>query len=70
MAVVRILGVALLLGACAPLRPWERGELAHRLMRADDPPRLEARKIELHVLWAREASAGAAGETGGGCGCN
>jgi uncharacterized protein DUF4266 len=69
---VRLVALASLLSCAplAPLRPWQRGELAHRLMRADDPARIEARKAELHALWAREASVGAAGESGGGCGCN
>ncbi|MEK6606467.1 MAG: DUF4266 domain-containing protein [Myxococcota bacterium] len=65
-----ILVIALGALGCAPVRPWERGTLAHRCMRADDAPRVDARKWELHVLWAREASVGAAGEAGGGCGCN
>jgi hypothetical protein len=67
---VRRIALALGLASCAPLQPWQRGELAHPMMRADVPARVEAKKALLHVLWAREASVGAAGEAGGGCGCN
>ncbi|HEV8324175.1 MAG TPA: DUF4266 domain-containing protein [Myxococcota bacterium] len=52
---------------CAPLRPWERGLLAHRCM--DPRARPEARRARLHLLTAREASRGGEGESGGGCGC-
>jgi hypothetical protein len=69
------LGAALLaaaaLGAagvgCAPVRPWERSLLAHRCMTPDSRP--EETKARLHMLGARESARGAAGETGGGCGC-
>ena len=66
----RVLSLLLAVGcmaACAPVRPWERGRLAHRCMRPDARP--EEKRAEQHMLTAREASRGATGETGGGCGC-
>lgn len=66
---MRAILLGLALSACAPVAPWERGTLARRPMRTDDPARVEARKTQLHMLGAREASAGASGDAGGGCGC-
>lgn len=57
----------LLLGACAPVRPWERSILASDCMRPDARP--EESRARAHMLGAREASQGATGERGGGCGC-
>ena len=61
---------ALLLGvaACRPVKPWQRGTLAHPCM--TDDGRREERRAREHMLGARESSQGASGETGGGCGCN
>ncbi len=63
-----LLLLALLLGACAPVRSWQRGTLAHRCMRPDARP--EETRARNHMLGARESAQGASGESGGGCGCN
>ena len=68
---VALLLAAVLAGSmalgCASVRPWERRLLAHRCL--DPEARPEELRAELHMLGAREASRGAAGDTGGGCGC-
>lgn len=57
-----------LLGAgCEPVHAWDRGLLAHPAMRSDMRP--EETRARNHMLGAREASQGASGERGGGCGC-
>lgn len=61
------LAVLLLCFGCAPVRPWERGTLAHRCMTPDSRP--EEARARQHMLGARESSRGASGESGGGCGC-
>lgn len=66
-AALCLLIAPLVAGACAPVRPWERGTLAHPCMRADARP--EESRAKNHMLGAREASQGASGERGGGCGC-
>lgn len=53
--------------ACEPVRAWERGLLSHPAMRSDTRP--EETRARNHMLGAREASQGASGERGGGCGC-
>lgn len=67
---VRRLAIAVLLtlSACAPIKPWERGVLAHRCMKPD--VRAEEQRARQHFFGARESSQGASGEVGGGCGCN
>lgn len=54
--------------SCAPVNPWERGRLAHGCMQISVDP-LESSHYR-HVEAVREGSAGGAGESGGGCGCN
>jgi len=56
------------LSGCRPIKPWQRGTLAHRCMQPDSRP--EESRAKQHMLGARETSQGASGETGGGCGCN
>jgi hypothetical protein len=69
---MRVLGLALVVllvvGGCAPVKPWQRGRLAHRCMQTDR--RAEQNRARQHMLGARESSQGATGEAGGGCGCN
>jgi len=67
---VRLAAVALLLlvSACAPVRPWQREDLARRTMVNDQEPG-EARFDE-HQHASREGAAGGTGQAGGGCGCN
>ncbi|GAB4273508.1 MAG: hypothetical protein Kow0065_22300 [Methylomicrobium sp.] len=58
----------LLLTACAPVKPWERGILAKPHMALDPSP--GESKIKQHVFFSKEATAGGTGVGGGGCGCN
>ena len=62
-----LLWLLLTLSACAPVRPWQRGRLAHPCMRADARPEEDAARA--HLLGARESTQGASGDRGGGCGC-
>lgn len=55
-------------GGCATVKPWDRGDLA-RLERHNQR-REDARAYEAHFWMVREASVGATGAPGGGCGCN
>lgn len=56
------------LGGCATVQPWQRGNLADYVMRADRDP-LDTVMAE-HIRFSREASSGGRGVGGGGCGCN
>jgi hypothetical protein len=56
------------LGGCAPVAPWERGNLAKPHMALDPTPIQSS--LREHNYDSREASAGAISTTGGGCGCN
>lgn len=58
----------LLLSACAPVQPWERGRLAQPHM-ALDPDSLLA-IMDNHVYVSKESASGTVGPAGGGCGCN
>jgi len=60
--------LAALLGACAPVQPWERGRLAQPSMALDADPMLAS--ISRHIYDSKEASSGGVGPAGGGCGCN
>ena len=62
-----LLLLALVAGCARTVKPWERRLLAHPCMSPDSRP--EEVRAELHMLGARETSRGAAGDTGGGCGC-
>jgi hypothetical protein len=61
-------GIALLLGACAGVQPWDRDVLARPEMQIVTDP-LEAGADE-HIYFSKEASSGGQGFGGGGCGCN
>ncbi len=69
-----LLTVALImtLTGCNTLKPWvkpyQRGYLADEIMSFEKDP-VSTRYIN-HVHEAREASRGAEGSAGGGCGCN
>lgn len=67
-----LLTTAVLLAGCAAPKPWlkphERGNLADPLMAFERDP-VSSRYMS-HVYEAREASRGAEGSGGGGCGCN
>ena len=53
--------------ACAPLQPWERGNLAKPQMALDSYPLQSA--LRAHNYGSREAAAGGNAAQGGGCGC-
>ena len=56
------------LTGCRHVDPWERGNLADYVMRADRDP-LGNQAAE-HMWFSREAATGGAGVGGGGGGCN
>lgn len=55
------------LSACAPVEPWQRGNLAKPQMALDPYPMLN--ELRGHNYSSREAGASSAGGSGGGCGC-
>ena len=59
---------AMLLSGCAPLHPWERGNLANPHMALTTNPGQAAMKT--HLEMSREAASGGGAAAGGGCGCN
>jgi hypothetical protein len=61
-----LLAVAVVLGGCVKVAPYERGMLAHPTMTLDDV----AVGIDDHVRAVSEGAAGGLGGGGGGCGCN
>jgi Domain of unknown function (DUF4266) len=60
-----IIGISLT--ACAPVQPWERGNLAKPQMALDPYPLQSA--LRAHNYGSREAAAGGNAAQGGGCGC-
>jgi hypothetical protein len=63
------LGVlAALLGACAPVAPYQRGYLARPDMAMQPDPGTATALDKLYS--AKEAAHGGASVGGGGCGCN
>ncbi len=64
-----VLGLLLIvtLAACAPVQPWERGNLAKPQMALDPYPLQSA--LRAHNYGSREAAAGGNAAQGGGCGC-
>lgn len=67
-----VLCALLMLGGCAGVEPWvqpyERDLLADAIMSFErDPMTASYRR---HVFGVREGARGAAGGSGGGCGCN
>lgn len=67
-AAVMAAALALLLSACAPVAPWERGTLARPEMQLD-PNSLQTDLYE-QVYDSKEASSGGMKTAGAGCGCN
>lgn len=61
-------GVALVVGGCAAVEPWDRDVLARPDMQIVSDP-IEAATDE-HIYFSKEASSGGRGFGGGGCGCN
>ena len=63
-----LLSAALLLSACAGVKPWERDLLAKPQMALDPDPLQTA--FDDYIYFSKEASSGGRGFGGGGCGCN
>jgi hypothetical protein len=59
---------ALLLSACADVKPWDRDLLAQKKMQLVPAPVDNA--LDEHVYFSKEAASGGQGVGGGGCGCN
>lgn len=55
------------LAGCAPVAPWQRGNLAKPQMAPEPHP--AQRAMQDHVYGSREAGAAGASGQGGGCGC-
>lgn len=54
--------------ACAPVKQYQRGQLAREGMQLQgDPGEAE---LQAHLFEAREGATGGYGSAGGGCGCN
>jgi hypothetical protein len=54
--------------ACAPVQPWERGDLAKPHMALEPSPSTAA--LRAHVQTSREGASGSGSAEGGGCGCS
>ncbi|ULQ46399.1 DUF4266 domain-containing protein [Flagellatimonas centrodinii] len=63
-----LMSIALMVTACAPVQPWQRGTLARPDMQLVSDPTQAA--FEDHTYFSKEASSGGRGFGGGGCGCN
>lgn len=66
--VLGLLALALALGGCASVKPWQRENLARIEKELDRDG--AARSFEAHMWMVREGAAGGSGKPGGGCGCN
>ncbi len=62
------LAAAMAASGCAPVQPWQKGNLANKEMAFDGDP-LEAR-YQQHIYFSKENASGGYGVGGGGCGCN
>lgn len=60
--------IAISLGGCATVAPYERERLAKRDMQFERDP--DSSAGEGHATAYREGSSGGDGSSGGGCGCN
>jgi len=65
VALIALVLLTPLLGACSKVRPYEREHLADPIMETS----YESEMRELKWLEAREGSTGGAGGAGGGCAC-
>ena len=68
LLLLALAGLALGLGGCATVQPWERATLADYTMNPGRDP-LHNTMFE-HIYFSREASTGGRGVGGSGCGCN
>jgi hypothetical protein len=63
-----VLAAAVISAACAPVKQYQRGQLAREGMQlTGDPGESE---LQAHLFEAREGATGGYGSAGGGCGCN
>lgn len=60
--------IIIILGACTPVKPWQRGTLAKEEMSWSYDPLQDA--LKTHITFSKEGSSGGGGSAGGGCGCN
>lgn len=58
----------LALGACADVKPWQKGDLAQPEMQFESDPL--AARLARHIYFSKENASGGYGVGGGGCGCN
>ena len=65
---VFVFAVAVGLGGCVRVKPYERELLAKPTMTFQPDPHEDV--LDNHMLEAREGAAGGYGSAGGGCGCN
>jgi hypothetical protein len=63
-----VIAIALFLGGCATVAPYERELLSPKRMQLQGDPL--AAEMSEHVHEYREGVAGGFGGGGGGCGCN
>ncbi len=68
MRVTILMMIVATVGGCAVVAPYERERLARRDMQMQR--NADASAGEQHATAYREASSGAEGTSGGGCGCN
>lgn len=68
MRIIGIPFVLVILSACTPVKPWERGTLALPQMALETDAHEAAFRI--HTFHSKEGSNGGYGGGGGGCGCN
>lgn len=66
--VLLLVFAASLLASCASVKPYERENLADRIM--DFSANAEENLLEMHFILTREGSIGGYGGAGGGCACN
>jgi Domain of unknown function (DUF4266) len=67
MKLTYLIFLSFFLGTCAPVQPWERGNLAKPQMALDPYPLQSA--LRAHNYGSREAAAGDNAAQGGKCGC-
>ena len=71
MTIIKVTLIFILGGcviSCAPVAPWQRGNLAKPQMALEPYPLQNA--LQTHLYNSREASSGGGSAEGGGCGCN
>lgn len=56
--------------ACTPVKPWQKGTLAHPSMEPGAGERGVGGGFANHCFDVREGATGCTGQAGGGCGCN